>query len=85
VVATNFAADSTSPWRHAYKTLLNRFMLPPDQGADTLLWLINGTAGTDWISGAYYAKRALAKANPQAYDAALARGLWEQSAGLVAG
>ena len=85
VVATNFAADSTSPWRHAYKTLLNRFMLTPDQGADTLLWLINGTAGTDWISGAYYAKRALAKANPQAYDAALARGLWEQSAGLVAG
>jgi NAD(P)-dependent dehydrogenase (short-subunit alcohol dehydrogenase family) len=83
VVRTNFAADSSSPWRHAYKTLLNRFMLTPDQGADTLLWLINGTAGKDWISGAYYYKRALAKANPQAYDAELARGLWEKSEELV--
>jgi NAD(P)-dependent dehydrogenase (short-subunit alcohol dehydrogenase family) len=84
VVATNFAADSTSPWRHAYKTLVNRFMLTPDQGADTLLWLINGTPGTDWISGAYYVKRAMAKANAQAYDAELARGLWDRSAELVA-
>ena len=83
VVRTNFAADSTSPFRHAYKTLLNRFMLSPDQGADTMLWLINGTPGTDWISGAYYAKRALAKANRQAYDAELARGLWEKSEELV--
>ncbi|RDV10975.1 SDR family NAD(P)-dependent oxidoreductase [Arthrobacter sp. RT-1] len=83
VVRTNFAAESTSPFRHAYKTLLNRFMLTPDQGADTMLWLINGTPGTDWISGAYYAKRALAKANPQAYDAELARGLWEKSEELV--
>ncbi|HEY8699543.1 MAG TPA: SDR family NAD(P)-dependent oxidoreductase [Arthrobacter sp.] len=83
VVATNFAADSTSPMRHAYKTLLNKFMLSPDQGADTLLWLINGTPGTDWISGAYYCRRALAKANPQAYDAGLARGLWEASEALV--
>ncbi len=84
VVRTNFAAESTSPMRHAYKTLLNRFMLTPDQGADTLLWLINGTPGTDWISGAYYAKRALAKANAQAYDAELALGLWEASEALVA-
>ena len=83
VVRTNFAAESSSWFRHAYKTLLNRFMLTPDQGADTLLWLINGTSGTDWISGAYYAKRALAKANPQAYDAGLARGLWEASEKLV--
>ncbi|KRE88123.1 short-chain dehydrogenase [Arthrobacter sp. Soil764] len=83
VVRTNFAAESGSPWRHAYTTLLNRFMLSPDQGADTLLWLINGTPGTDWISGAYYYKRSLAKANPQAYDAELARGLWEKSEELV--
>lgn len=83
VVRTNFAAESVSPWRHAYKSALNRFMLSADQGADTLLWLINGTAGTDWISGAYYYRRALAKANPQAYDAALARGLWDKSEELV--
>ena len=83
VVRTNFAADSTSHFRHVYRTILNRFLLSPDQGADTMLWLINGTPGTDWISGAFYAKRALAKANPQAYDAELARGLWEKSEELV--
>ena len=83
VVRTNFAAESTSPFRHAYKTLLNRFMLTPDQGADTLLWLVNGTPGKDWFSGAFYTKRAMAKANPQAYDVELARGLWEKSEELV--
>ena len=38
----------------------------------------------DWISGAYYAKRALAKANKQAYDAGLARALWQRSEAMVA-
>ncbi|WP_144674154.1 SDR family NAD(P)-dependent oxidoreductase [Arthrobacter sp. U41] len=84
VVATNFAAESTSPMRHAYKTILNRFLLSPEQGADTLVWLATATPGQDWISGAYYAKRALAKANKQAYDAELARELWERSAAMVA-
>jgi NAD(P)-dependent dehydrogenase (short-subunit alcohol dehydrogenase family) len=84
VVATNFAADSTSHMRHAYKTFLNRFLLSPEQGADTLVWLATAKPGQDWISGAYYAKRALAKANKQAYDAGLAREVWERSAALVA-
>ncbi|KUM37039.1 SDR family NAD(P)-dependent oxidoreductase [Arthrobacter sp. EPSL27] len=83
VVATNFAAESTSRMRHAYKTFLNRFMLTPDQGADTLVWLATSTPGQDWTSGAYYAKRALAKANKQAYDAGLAKELWERSAAMV--
>ncbi|MCB5272689.1 Aklaviketone reductase DauE [Arthrobacter sp. SO5] len=84
VVATNFAADSTSHMRHAYKSFLNRFLLSPEQGADTLVWLATSTPGQDWISGAYYAKRALAKANKQAHDAELARELWERSEALVA-
>lgn len=83
VVATNFAADTTSPFRFLYRSFLNRFMLSPDQGADTLVWLATATPGQDWICGAYYAKRALAKANKQAYDAELARELWERSAAMV--
>jgi NAD(P)-dependent dehydrogenase (short-subunit alcohol dehydrogenase family) len=84
VVATNFAAESTSPMRHAYKTFLNRFLLSPEQGADTLVWLAMTQPGEDWVPGAYYAKRALAKANKQAYDAELARELWDRSEALVA-
>jgi NAD(P)-dependent dehydrogenase (short-subunit alcohol dehydrogenase family) len=83
VVATNFAAESTSPFRHAYKTILNRFLLTSEQGADTLVWLATSKPGEDWVSGAYYAKRALAKANKQAYDASLARELWDRSEQMV--
>ncbi|WP_309106113.1 SDR family NAD(P)-dependent oxidoreductase [Arthrobacter sp.] len=83
VVATNFAAESTSPFRHAYKTILNRFLLSSEQGADTLVWLATSEPGEDWVSGAYYAKRALAKANKQAYDAGLARELWDRSEQMV--
>jgi NAD(P)-dependent dehydrogenase (short-subunit alcohol dehydrogenase family) len=82
-VATNFAAESTSWFRFAYKTFIKRFMLTPEQGADTLVWLATTAPGRDWVSGAYYAKRALAKANKQAYDAELARQLWDRSEALV--
>lgn len=82
-VATNFAAESTSWFRFAYKTFIKRFMLTPEQGADTLVWLATTTPGQDWVPGAYYAKRALAKASKQAYDAQLARKLWDRSEALV--
>lgn len=83
-VATNFAAESTSPMRVAYTSFLKRFMLTPEQGADTLVWLANGNPGADWTSGGYYAKRALSKANRLAYDGALARQLWDRSEAMVA-
>lgn len=83
-VATNFAAESTSPMRVAYTSFLKRFMLTPEQGADTLVWLANGTPDTDWTSGGYYAKRGLSKANKLAYDGALARQLWDRSEAMVA-
>lgn len=83
IVATNFAAESTSWFRHAYKTVLNRFLLSAEQGADTLVWLAASTPGRDWVPGAFYIKRALAKANSQAYNAGLARELWDHSLELV--
>ncbi len=82
-VATNFAAESDSPMRFAYKGILRRLMLTPEQGADTLVWLATTRPGTDWISGQYYAKRKVAKANKQADDAGLARALWERSEEMV--
>jgi NAD(P)-dependent dehydrogenase (short-subunit alcohol dehydrogenase family) len=83
VVATNFAADSTSWFRHAYKTVFNRFLISAEQGADTLVWLATSTPGRDWVPGAFYVKRALAKANKQAYDAGLARDFWDRSLELI--
>ncbi|TFB94507.1 SDR family NAD(P)-dependent oxidoreductase [Cryobacterium sp. HLT2-28] len=83
VVATGFAADSTSVMRLIYRTPLKRFLMPPEQGADTLTWLATATPGTDWISGEYYEKRVVQKANPQAYDPALAAALWARSEAMT--
>ncbi|TFC02097.1 SDR family NAD(P)-dependent oxidoreductase [Cryobacterium mannosilyticum] len=83
VVATGFAAGSTSVMRLIYRTPLKRFLMPPEQGADTLTWLATATPGTDWISGEYYEKRVVQKANPQAYDPALAAALWARSEAMT--
>lgn len=84
-VATNFAAESTSAMRWVYQTPLRHLfgLISPDQGAQTLLWLAETTPGTDWVSGEYYEKLRVARTNPQAADAELARGLWDRSAALV--
>ncbi len=84
-VASNFGAESTPLVRFAYNGLFRRFMVTPEQGADTLVWLATTEPGTDWASGGYYARREMAKANGQAYDDGLAREFWERSAELVKG
>jgi NAD(P)-dependent dehydrogenase (short-subunit alcohol dehydrogenase family) len=82
VVATSFASSTSSPLRFVYG-LFARFLLTPEKGADTLVWLATAAPGTDWVSGEYYTKRRIDKPNSQADDAALAAGLWERSAALV--
>jgi len=83
-VATSFASDTTSLMRFVYITPLKHLVLiGPDKGAVTMVWLAEGTPGTDWQSGQYYQKKKVAKTNKQAYDAELAKGLWEKSAGMV--
>ncbi|MCC9196515.1 SDR family NAD(P)-dependent oxidoreductase [Arthrobacter sp. zg-Y820] len=82
-VASSFAAGSTSTMRVMYRTALNRFLISPDQGAQTLVWLATSVPGEDWQSGKYYYKRKISTANKDAYDAALATRLWNQSAAMV--
>lgn len=91
-VATNFASDTTSRIMRfvrflASNPLIRRIMLStPDQGADQIVWLAEGTPGRDWQSGAYYYRRkASPPRNAQAADADLARGLWQRSEELLAG
>lgn len=91
-ISTNFASDTTSPVMRLVrfvgtKPLIGRALLnTPEQGADQLVWLADGTPGTDWRSGAYYFKRKdVPPRNPQAADSVLARGLWERSEELLAG
>lgn len=85
-VASNFAANSTSPMRIAYHTPLKYLFgfISPKTGADTLVWLATSTSGTDWQSGEYYYKRKLAKTVDKAYDANLAKLLWDKSEEMLA-
>ncbi|MDF2925563.1 MAG: hypothetical protein K0R57_4477 [Paenibacillaceae bacterium] len=89
-VKTNFASATTSPIMRTVRffgympgvgTLL---LSTPEQGADQIVWLAEGTPGIDWRSGAYYYKRKDSEPrNPQAVDADLARRFWERSEALL--
>jgi len=84
IVASKFGSTDWGFVGLIYRTPLTRWALvTPAGGADTLNWLATSRAGVDWQSGGYYSKRKPGRLNPQAHDEALARGLWEVSAGMV--
>ncbi|MFD9001539.1 SDR family NAD(P)-dependent oxidoreductase [Streptomyces sp. NPDC059582] len=84
-VATNFASGSKSFMRPIYNNPLSRlFMVSPEKGARQMVWLAEGTPGTEWQSGTYYENGKPARRNnPQADDRDLARELWNRSTELV--
>lgn len=79
-VASNFGADSTLLMRLVYHSVASRFLLSPERGADTLVWLAGSRPGADWSPGRHYGKRKPVKANRLAEDAVLGERLWERSA-----
>lgn len=85
-VASNFGSESGSrTMRLIYHTPLRYLALVgPEQGSDLLVWLASATPGADWTSGEYYSGHSVARANKQAYDAQLARELWDRSAAMIA-
>ena len=85
IVRTSFASDTTSLMRFLYQTPLGRLLglLSPEQGAQPLVWLVEGEPGTDWMPGEYYEKQRVAMTNPQAFDEQLAAELWRLSAEYV--
>jgi NAD(P)-dependent dehydrogenase (short-subunit alcohol dehydrogenase family) len=83
-VATNFASDTSSSFRWVYQTALHRFLVPPERAGHTLAYFIEGRPGRDWRSGEFYgSRRRISRTHRQAYDAVLARRLWDRSASLV--
>jgi NAD(P)-dependent dehydrogenase (short-subunit alcohol dehydrogenase family) len=77
VVASGFAREGAPFTRLLYKPPLSRlFMISPEKGADTLVWL---ATTRDWTPGAFYVKRKRGQTTPQAEHAELARQLWDWS------
>ncbi len=62
--------------------LLKPFLLTPARGAATSLHLATAPE-LEAVSGRYFAKQREAQPSPGAQDPALARRLWELSAGLT--
>lgn len=53
-------------------------------GTDTLVFLAEGEPGWDFPSGEFFIGRRVAKLNKQAFDAKLAKDLWERSERMIA-
>ncbi|WP_432841436.1 SDR family NAD(P)-dependent oxidoreductase [Dactylosporangium sp. CA-092794] len=91
-VSTSFGAQTTNPIVRLVRLVggnpIGHRLLrlsTPEQGADQIVWLAEGTPGEDWRSGAYYIRRRDTRPrHAQAADADLARGLWERSEAMVA-
>lgn len=83
VVASRFGSASTLPVRAVVASPLRRLMRSPAEGADTLVWLATAPR-SEWMSGEYFADRAVARSNPIAADPIVAARLWEASEGLLA-
>lgn len=83
-VASNFAQQpGDTNGRIARSALLRHVASRPETGADTLVFLAEGTAGTDFPSGEYFAKRKVVRASKQANDAGLAAQLWDRSVAMT--
>lgn len=79
-VATGFAREGKPLVKLLYETPLRHlFLVSPEKGADTMLWLLTGIPGKDWRPGGYYDKRRPGRKNRQASDAGLAKDLWDAS------
>ncbi len=88
VVATNFGR-SGGFMRFGLR-IAGRFMLTPEEGADTVVWL--ATSGeVEGVTGKYYVKRKAVRSSPESRDQAVQERLWRVSeeltglAGLAAG
>lgn len=76
-VGTGFAVNNGGMMAFGMH-LLRPFILKPEQGADTLIWLA-ASSEVEGMSGGYYEKRKLIRCNPQAYLPDVQRRLWEIS------
>lgn len=84
VVATGFAREGSSTVRFFYESFLrNLFMISPEKGADTLVWLATSQPRKDWLPGAFYVKRKRTATSSEAGDPNLARELWTFSEAAV--
>ncbi|MFF5792112.1 SDR family NAD(P)-dependent oxidoreductase [Paeniglutamicibacter sp. NPDC012692] len=84
IVATSFSSSPGSSMEGVYgNKILSKFLASPRKGADTLVWLANGTARVDWPAGEYFTRRKVSRTNPQARRPGLSSSLWARTEALL--
>lgn len=81
VVRTNFG-NTGSLFFKTFGTLMKPFMLPPDKGAATSVFLASSPQ-VEGISGKYFVKKKAENSSPVSYDEMTAKKLWEVSAKMT--
>ena len=84
LVASGFGVDHPGLTGVFYRSGLgHKLMVTPEKGAETLVWLAQGTPPRDWAPGEYYVNRRIVTPSASARDDVLAAALWRASADLV--
>jgi len=84
-IATNFSVEQGTGMARLYRwRLRDLVMATPEKGAESLVFLAEGTPGEDYPTGRYYTNSKPARANPLADDVELARELWDRSVAMLA-
>lgn len=84
LVSSAFGTQARGATRWFYTSpLAKRIMLTPEQGADTLVWLAQGSPPRDWAPGMYYVDRLPAAMSKLALDDTLADAFWALSERMV--
>jgi NAD(P)-dependent dehydrogenase (short-subunit alcohol dehydrogenase family) len=73
--------DLSSLSRLAYR-LVKPFFLSPARGAETSIYLASAPE-VEGVTGKYFVKKAAVESSPESHDQAVARRLWDVSAGLA--
>ena len=71
------------PWQRVALWLGRPFLLKPERGADTAVYLASASE-VEGVTGRYFEKREEVRSSPVSYDTDIARRLWEVSETLTA-
>lgn len=80
VVATNFGRSGG--FVRFGMRVAGRFMLSPEQGADTVIWLASSPE-VEGVTGKYFAKRKTVRSSPESRNPAVQARLWQVSEQLT--
>lgn len=82
VVRTNFGRTDTPLFWRIFFPLIDPFMLTPEKGAETVVYLASSPE-VEGVSGKYFAFKKAIRSNPVSYDPAAQERLWQVSEELT--